>query len=58
LVRDWCATGQEEIAQEKAATGGPATQWPEQMLADLDDKTRALHAVAEQLYARWMKQLV
>lgn len=58
LVRDWCVAGQEEISQEKAATGGPATQWPEQILDGLDEKTQALHTIAEQLYARWMKQLV
>ena len=53
LVRDWCDTGQRELARG----GSPAVQNAEKMARDLDAQLDALHAVADVVYAKWVEGL-
>lgn len=49
LVQSWCAGGLGEIA----GPGTPARQSRAAILRDLDSRIEALHAVADDIYARW-----
>lgn len=50
MVREWS----EDYADQVAA-GGPAVQSAAAMLADVEARTGALRAVADQLYGRWLQ---
>jgi len=54
MVRSWCDSGVGEIA---ASRSSPAVQTPEEMEVDLDARARALNAVADRLYDRWIEGL-
>jgi GMP synthase-like glutamine amidotransferase len=53
LVRSWCETGAREINRSRS----PAVQPLDAILTDLDVKCRALHDVADSVYARWVDGL-
>ncbi len=53
-IRAWCDEGSDEIA----ASGSPAVQQRERIEDDVDAKVRALRAVADRLYGRWVDGLV
>ena len=55
MIRKWCEVGADEIA---AASSSPAVQPAATMQAQMADKLPQLHAVARQLYQRWVKGLV
>jgi GMP synthase-like glutamine amidotransferase len=54
MIRDWCAMGRDEIA---ANSGSPAVQTAAVMQAQMADRLPQLHAVARQLYQRWLEGL-
>jgi GMP synthase-like glutamine amidotransferase len=54
LTETWLATG----AQELPATSTPAAQSAIDIRRDLDTRIAALHAVADDVYARWAKGLL
>jgi len=54
LVESWCRTGHREIEKSQS----PAVQPVMQILDGLEGKLKALHAVADTVYARWMQRLV
>jgi len=51
LIRAWCQEWGNEV--ESIARRVPSVQTPAQMSAGLEDKVRALNAVADRLYDRW-----
>ena len=51
LVRSWCEGGAGEIARSRS----PAVQPVAAILADLKPRLDALHSVADQVYAHWLK---
>ena len=51
LIRTWCQDWQKEV--ESLARRTPSVQTPAQMTAALEEKTRALNAIADRLYDRW-----
>lgn len=53
LTETWLATG----AKELSAASAPATQTAADIRRDLDARIAALHAVADDIYARWAKGL-
>ena len=53
LIRAWCADWGKEI-RGKAV---PSIQTPEQMEQDIEARVRALNAVADRLYDRWIEGL-
>lgn len=55
IVRNWTGddTWYEEVAAERAATGGPAVQDAQAMRADLEARCAQMHRFAARLYARW-----
>ena len=53
LVKTWCETGKDEIAQ----SAGPAVQVAQQMQEGLQEKLVALRHVARRLYDQWVKGL-
>ena len=53
LVKSWCETGADEIAQ----SGGPAVQSPQRMQQGMQEKLAALGGVANRLYDHWVKGL-
>ncbi len=55
MIRDWCEIGANEIA---ASASSPAVQPVQTMQAQMADKLPQLHAVARQLYQRWVAGLV
>jgi len=55
MIRDWCEVGVDEIA---ASTSSPAVQPVSAMHAQMANKLPQLHAVARQLYQRWIEGLV
>ena len=57
LVQAWMATGGEEIAQERVATGAPGVQSAPRMLADAAARSARMHTLARHLYARWAEGL-
>ncbi|MCI1006194.1 type 1 glutamine amidotransferase [Herbaspirillum sp. C7C8] len=52
-VRNWCATGRDELL----CAHGPAAQSREQILDQLPERIAALRLVADQTYAAWTRQL-
>jgi hypothetical protein len=58
LVAEWVGpSGRTEIEAERALTGGPGAQTPEQIRQDADRRAAALQAAAARLYARWARGL-
>lgn len=55
MIDLWCRTGAEEI--EAALGRSPAVQSPAQMREALGTRLRALHAVADRVYDRWVQGL-
>lgn len=55
LVRDWCRDWEREVRALAARV--PSVQTPDEMTADLDARVAALHAVADRVYAEWIKGL-
>jgi GMP synthase-like glutamine amidotransferase len=53
LVKSWCETGADEIAE----SGGPAVQSPQRMQQGMQAKLVALRSVASRLYDQWVKGL-
>ena len=53
LIRAWC----EEWGNEVRGMAGPSIQTPEQMEQDIEARVRALNAVADRLYDRWVEGL-
>ena len=53
LVKSWCETGADEIAEST----GPAVQSPIQMQQGMQEKLAALRGVARRLYDQWVKGL-
>jgi len=51
LIRTWCQDWEKEV--ESLARRTPSVQTPAQMTAALEEKTRALNAIADRLYDRW-----
>jgi GMP synthase-like glutamine amidotransferase len=55
LVRDWCREWGREVRALAARV--PSVQTPEEMTADLDARVKALHAIADAVYAEWIEGL-
>lgn len=55
LIRAWCRDWEKEV--EALARRQPSVQTPAQMLEAVDGKVRALHAVADRVYDRWVAGL-
>jgi len=55
LIRAWCEEWEGQV--ESLARRMPSVQTPAQMTAALEDKVRALNAVAERIYDRWSEGL-
>ncbi|HKA45186.1 MAG TPA: type 1 glutamine amidotransferase [Burkholderiales bacterium] len=55
LIRAWCRDWQKEV--ESLAQRLPSVQTPAQMTEGIDRKVRALNAVADRLYERWVAGL-
>jgi GMP synthase-like glutamine amidotransferase len=53
LIRAWC----EDWGPEVRGMAEPSIQTPEQMEKDIDARVRALNAVADRLYDRWIEGL-
>jgi GMP synthase-like glutamine amidotransferase len=53
LIRAWC----EDWGSEVRGMAGPSIQTPEQMEQNIDARVRALNAVADRLYDRWVEGL-
>ena len=53
MIDTWCETGAGEIGRSKS----PAVQPVAAIKADLDARLRAMHRVADGVYARWMENL-
>lgn len=57
LIRQWVATGADEIAIEIATTGGPGVQTPNEILENLEQRTATLNTMAEMLYKHWLERV-
>ena len=55
LIRTWCRDWAKEV--EALAGRVPSVQTPAEMEAGIEDKVRALNAVADRIYDRWVKGL-
>jgi GMP synthase-like glutamine amidotransferase len=55
LIRAWCRDWDREVAALAKLT--PSVQTPAQILEDIEPRVRALNAVADRLYARWIEGL-
>ena len=55
LIRAWCRDWESGV--EKLARRAPSVQTPARMMERVEEKTRALNAVADRLYARWLSQI-
>lgn len=55
LIRAWCRDWETEV--EKLARRMPSVQTPAQMLEAVEEKTRALNAIADRVYDRWTSQI-
>jgi GMP synthase-like glutamine amidotransferase len=55
LVRAWCRDWEKEV--ESLARRTPSVQTPAQMTESLEERTRALNAIADRLYDRWVAAL-
>ena len=53
LIRSWCRDWEKELVSR----AGASVQTPAQMLEAVDERVRALHAVADRLYDRWVEGL-
>jgi GMP synthase-like glutamine amidotransferase len=53
LVRDWCASGEQEIAE----AGGSGVQSTAEIQRDLDARLAHLNGIADRLYQRWVASL-
>jgi GMP synthase-like glutamine amidotransferase len=53
LIRAWC----KDWGKEVRGMASPSIQTPEQMEQDIDVRVRALNAVADRLYERWVEGL-
>ena len=53
LIRAWCNDWERELR----GMAGPSVQTPEQMEQDIEARVRALNAVADRLYDRWIEGL-
>jgi GMP synthase-like glutamine amidotransferase len=53
LIRAWC----DDWGNEVRGMAGPSIQTPEQMQQDIEARVRALNAVADRLYERWVEGL-
>jgi GMP synthase-like glutamine amidotransferase len=53
LIRAWCA----DWGNEVRGMAGPSIQTPEQMELQIEERVRALNAVAASLYDRWTERL-
>ena len=51
LIRSWCGDWETEV--EALGRRMPSVQTPAQMTVALEDRVRALHAVADRIYDRW-----
>jgi GMP synthase-like glutamine amidotransferase len=55
LIRAWCKEWEKEV--ESLARRVPSVQTPAEMTEAIDDKVRALNAVADRVYDRWISAL-
>jgi len=55
LIRAWCREWQKEV--ESLARRMPSVQTPAQMTDAIEEKTRALNAMADRVYERWIAGL-
>jgi GMP synthase-like glutamine amidotransferase len=55
LIRTWCQDWEKEVVS--LARRMPSVQTPAQMTEALEEKTRALNAIADRLYDRWSAAL-
>jgi len=55
LIRDWCRDWEREVSALAARV--PSVQSPEEMIADLDTRVPALHAIADRIYGEWIQGL-
>jgi GMP synthase-like glutamine amidotransferase len=55
LIRAWCEDWGKEVAALAARV--PSVQTPEEMTERIGERVRALHAVADRLYSRWIEAL-
>lgn len=55
LVRAWCRDWEKEV--ESLARRMPSVQTPAQMTDSVEEKTRALNAIADRVYDRWARGL-
>lgn len=55
LIHAWCNDWGREV--QSLAARMPSVQTPQEMTEAVADKTRALHAVADRLYGRWVEGL-
>ena len=56
LIRAWCADWGREV--ELLARRVPSVQAPVEMLENVEERTRALNAIADRVYDRWIQGLV
>jgi GMP synthase-like glutamine amidotransferase len=56
LIQAWCRDWEKEVARLAARV--PSVQTPAEMTEDVEEKTRALNAVADRVYGRWVEGLV
>ena len=59
LVRAWAGdpAAEVEVAEERARTGGPGVQSPDEMCVDLARRTSTMRTLAWHLYDRWARAL-
>ncbi len=55
LIGDWCRDWGKEVGRLAARV--PSVQTPEEMMAHLDGRVAALHAVADRIYGEWIRGL-
>jgi GMP synthase-like glutamine amidotransferase len=54
LIRSWCEGGRREIERSRAS---PGVQPVAQILENLDQRVRDLHAAADHVYQRWIRAI-
>lgn len=57
MVREWSSQGTREIERALERNANAPVQKAEQQLTTLEQRLAALHAVSDQLYAYWIRQL-
>lgn len=55
LIRSWCRDWEKEV--RSLAARMPSVQTPVEMAADIEARVRALNAIADRLYDRWIEGL-